>query len=234
MMKIFSTKCFIEGRSGITFIEIMVCVIIASLVFKVVHDFMSNTRQNYMYGTVNLQNLQDARLFINYLRRDFASSCPSFVDPDEDPAEGYINLQKVRKQLFVTGESNQELNGDLIQVHAHGLLFHKFVYGSYGEKPKVERVSYQFDSVSKTMTRSSETKGSKTFTGFEEVEFALYTHETNPNIPVLWVKCRIHDAKYNSAEIGKALELTTTVSSPFITGSQNNRYWRYEMGHEKF
>lgn len=235
-MKIYYTEKVnkLHNRSAITFVEMMVAVVVASLVFGVAYNFMSDTRHNYMYGTVNLQNLQEARLAINYLRSDFASACPLFVDPDETGSGGYQNLQKVRKQLFVTGDNGNDLKGELMQVHQNGILFHKFVYGSYGEKPRVEAVAYTFDGASKTLIRQSQSKGTKNFSGFENVEFALYTHEINPGVPVLWVKFRIHESSnmFGSDKIGNALELTTTISSPFVSSSLNNKYWRYETGHE--
>lgn len=233
MMITYSTENMHMNRKAITFVELMVCIIVSSLVFTVIYRFMSNTRQNYMFGTVNLQNLQDARLAINYLRRDFAASCPMFAEPS-DSNGGYVNLQKVRKQLFVT-QNSENLNGDLMQVHKNGLLFHKFVYGSFGEYPRVEAITYQFDATSQTLTRTSESQGVKTFAGFDEVEFGLYTHEINDKAPVLWVKFKINESSniYGSDEIGKALELTTTISSPFINSSQNNAYWRYQTGHQK-
>ena len=224
-----------QNRKAISFVELMVCVIISVLIFKVVYDFMSNARYNYMYGVVNLQNLQDARLAINYLRRDFSSSCPKFEAPSDDIQNGYIDLQKARKQLFITKNSNEQIKGELIQIHDHGLFFHKYIYDSHGENPKVETVSYQFDKNSNSLVRTSDTKGRKVFSGFEDVHFSLYTHEMNPNVPLLWVKFRVHESEnmYGSKKIGQALELTTTISSSFISSSQNNKYWRYETGHIK-
>jgi hypothetical protein len=235
-MTIFSiNKNKSNNRKAISFVELMICVIISALVFKIIFDFMSNTRNNYMYGVVNLQNLQDARLAINYLRSDFATACPMFTDPKEDSKNGFVNLQKARKQLFVTSKTNNDIKGELIQIHEHGLMFHKFVYGSFGENPKVESVTYQYDKTSKTLTRTSDTKGTKVFNGIEDVKFALYTHEINPDVPILWVKISVHESSnmYGSEKIGKAVELTTSISSSFINSSQNNKYWRYETGHQK-
>ena len=231
----FSKNKLYRNRKAISFVELMVCVIITALMFKLVYDFMTNTRHNYMYGVVNLQNLQEARLAINYIRRDFSSACPMFADPNEDSKNGYVNLQKARKQLFVTKDTNSSIPGELIQIHSNGLLFHKYVYGSSGEKPRVETITYQYDGSSKTLTRTSETKGTKVFTGIDDVRFALYTHEINSNVPLLWVYLKIHESgnTFGSKEIGNALELTTTISSSFICSSQNNKYWRYETGHEK-
>ncbi len=231
----YTNKKKSNNRKAISFVELMICVIVSALVLKIVFDFMSNTRSNYMYGVVNLQNLQDARLAINYLRSDFATACPMFIDPKEDSKNGYVNLQKARKQLFVTSNSDNSIKGELIQIHEHGLMFHKFVYGSFGENPKIESVTYQYDKTSQTLTRTSDTKGTKVFSGIDEVKFALYTHEINPEVPLLWVKISVHESAnmYGSKNIGNAVELTTSISSSFISSSLNNKYWRYETGHQK-
>ncbi len=233
MMKTYNIRItnILINRKAITFVEIMICLVIASMVFGVIYGFMSYTSKNYMFGVVNLQNLQDARLAINYLRRDFAAACPRFDDPEKDKKNGYINLQKIRKQLFLTNGSIK--GGDLIQVSPNKLSFHKFVYGSSDKNPRVEPITYQFDKSSQTLTRISRTKGTKVFSGIEDVNFALYFHKINPDIPLLWVKLRIHEANkmYGNKEIGKALELTTTISSAFINSSQKTKYWRYATGH---
>ena len=83
--------------------------------------------------------------------------------------------------------------------------------------------------------RFSEDGKIQKFTGFEEVEFKLYTHQLNPGVPLLWVRMKVHEGEniYGKDSIGKALELTTSISSPFLTSSVNNKYWRYETGHKK-
>lgn len=219
-------------RRAFTFVEMTISIGIALVVFLMIYRFLSNTRHHYMYGTVNLQNLQEARLALNYLRRDFSCACPRIEDPD---SAGYVTLQKVRKQVFVTSSWPSETAGDLIQIHPHGLIFHKFVFGASGVKPKVEQVSYEFDAVEKVLTRRSAGDRVQKFNGFEEVEFRLYAHQLNPKIPVLWARFKVHEGEniYGKESIGKALELTTSITSHFITSSLNNKYWRYETGHEK-
>ncbi len=222
-----------RNRSAMTFVELALSLGIGMMVFMMVYRFMSGTRQHYMYGTVNLQNLQEARLAINYLRRDFSSACPRIDTPvDED---GYVNLQKIRNQIFMSGSVTSSSGGELMQVVPGGLSFHRFNYGSPDEKPLVELVQYVFDPTAKTLSRQSETGAERIFTGIEEAEFALYTHQLNPKIPLLWVKLKVHEGEntFGTDEIGNALEITTTVASSFVASSLNNKYWRYEIGHKK-
>ena len=239
MTTLYINKIYSINRKGITFVEVMICIIIASLVFGVIYNFMSNTNRNYMYGVVNLQNLQDARLAINYLRRDFASSCPLLLGSGQDK-DWFINLQKIRNQLFVANNTNNlpgNLNNCLLQVTKEGLMFYKFKNNTFNDSvdyatPKVELISYIFDKNSRTLTRKSNTKGDTIFTGFKDVTFSIYTHEYNPNIPLLWVKFVINEYSnmYGSDKKETDLEITTTISSNFINSSQNNKYWRYETG----
>ncbi len=219
-------------RRAFTFVEMTVSIVIALVVFLMIYRFLSNTRHHYMYGTVNLQNLQEARQALNYLRRDFSCACPRIEDPD---TAGYVTLQKVRKQVFVTSSWPSETEGDLIQIHPHGLLFYKFVFGTSSVKPRVEQVAYEFDPAEKVLIRRSAGDRVQKFSGFENVEFKLYAHQLNPKVPVLWVSFKVHEGEniFGKDSIGKALELTTSITSHFITSSINNKYWRYETGHEK-
>ncbi len=234
-------------RKAFTFIEITICIIISALVFKVVYELMANTRKNYMYGVVNLQNLQDARLAINYLRRDFASSCPNFISPSYVTINGrnvfkdkeWEGFQNLRSQLFKVNASTLSQNGEtpyhgeLMVVRPTYLSFYKFVYGSTSENPKVERVTYTFKD--NKLERHSKSKGKTVFTGFANVHFSLYTHSINPDIPLLWVQFTINESPnmYGKKTIGKPLELTTTIASNFVYTSQNNKYWRFQTGFEK-
>lgn len=222
-----------EFKKGMTFVELILSLGIALMVFLMIYRFMSGTRQHYMYGTVNLQNLQEARLAVNYLRRDFSCACPRIDDPSAPG--GFVNLQKLRNQMFMSSSWTTAGGGDLIQVLPHGLLFHKFVFGSPDEMPRVEMVRYEFDPAARTLTRQTEDGNIQKFSGFEDVEFKLYTHHLNPKVPILWARFKVHEGEtiYGTEEIGKALELTTSISSPFITSSVNNKYWRYETGHKK-
>ena len=224
-------KSYLKNRKAITFVELMICLIIASLIFGVAFTFLSTTNKNYMYGLVNLQNLQNARLVINYLRRDFTAACPRFDDPEKSK-NGYVNIQRIRNQIFYDKENLA--GGDLIDIKPHKISFHKYVFGSSDKNPIVEPITYEFNSDSHTLTRTSKTRGKKVFSGIEDAKFALYVHKTNPNIPLLWVKLKIQDPKNinNDDKLGKSLEINTTISSTFVNSSLKNRYWRYEIGHE--
>jgi type II secretory pathway pseudopilin PulG len=227
---------------GFTLVETMISLAIAILVLFTVYKFLASTRQHYMYGTVNLQNLQEARLAINSIRRDFSCACPKVNYPPsaleitgaaDVMQTAFENLQKLRKQIFMTSSYTNNDRGELIQVGSSDLCFYTYVYGGTNEKPKVEQVRYNFDPSAKTLTRLGGDGSIRSFTGFENVLFELYIHELNPTVPILWVRFKIHEGeKYGDAEIGSALELTTSISSPHIASSLSNNYWRYETGHE--
>jgi len=221
-------------RFGMTFVELAISLGVGLMVLLMVYRFMSGTRQHYMYGTVNLQNLQEARLAINYLRRDFSSACPRIDEPTSSPG-GFVDLQKLRHQMFVSGSVPTGAGGDLIQILPQGLLFHKFSFGAPDQNPRVELIRYEFDSATRVLTRLTEFGQMQKFSGIEEIEFKLYSHQLNPKVPILWVRLKVHEGgnTFGSDEIGKALEVTTSITSPFIVSSVNSKYWRYETGHKK-
>ncbi|MGM0600464.1 MAG: PulJ/GspJ family protein [Candidatus Rifleibacteriota bacterium] len=223
MKNIFNKKAF-------TLVELVIAVGIALVAFLMIYRFLSSTRHHYMYGTVNLQNFQQGRLAINYLRRDFSCACPKLEDPD---VLGYTDFQKARKQIFLTSSWSSPGGDGLIQVMPQGLLFYRFIYNSPNAKPVVAMIKYEFDNSSKTLIRTGTDGKKQKFTGIENVNFKVYTHQLNNRVPVLWVKLLIHEGEniYGRDSIGKALELTSSITSPFINSSVNNKYWRYELGH---
>ncbi|HNV70730.1 MAG TPA: hypothetical protein PKO06_13600, partial [Candidatus Ozemobacteraceae bacterium] len=75
----------------------------------------------------------------------------------------------------------------------------------------------------------------KVFQGFENVEFKLYVHECNPQVPMLWVKIVVNESGNiygNNLKADRALELTTTISSAFVTSNLENLSWNYETAHQ--
>ena len=214
------------SNKGFTFVEMTLTIGISLVVFMMIYRFFSSTRSHYMYGTVNLQNLHEARMAINYLRRDFSSACPHLQD-----GASFQDIQRLQKQVFAAKEFAND-NVNLIQVTPNALAFYKFQYDSADENSRIEPINYTFSGTE--LKRIDGSGREKSFTGFKEVSFKLYTHQLNPNIPVLWVKFVIHEGEniYGTERIGNPLEITTTIASPFIAKNLENLAWRYETTHK--
>ncbi|MEW6713280.1 MAG: prepilin-type N-terminal cleavage/methylation domain-containing protein, partial [Candidatus Riflebacteria bacterium] len=118
-------KILNKNRKAFTLVEMTISVAVALVAFLLIFQFLSSTRHHFLYGTVNLQNLQEGRLAINYLRRDFSCACPRLEDPDD---ASYSDFQRTRKQIFATVSGVGGNAGDLIQVLPNGLLFYKFAF----------------------------------------------------------------------------------------------------------
>jgi len=222
-------------RRGFTFVEMAMTVGIALLVFLMIYRFMSSTRQHYMYGTVNLQNLQEARMAINYLRRDFSCATPYVAGQDQVAWE---TMQRARNFVFETPTWVATAGVNLIKCDSDSISIPKFAFGSPDEEPRVEYITYTCEPGNilsrKLVDANGNLKKEVTFSGMESVEFKLYTHQLNDNVPVLWVKLLVHDkSTYGSDDIGKALEVTASISSPFITSLVNHRNWRFETGYKE-
>ncbi|HNV72922.1 MAG TPA: prepilin-type N-terminal cleavage/methylation domain-containing protein, partial [Candidatus Ozemobacteraceae bacterium] len=128
-------------RVGFTLIEMLVSIAIGLMAMFMIYNFLGSTRMHYMYGTVNLQNLQDARLAINYLRRDFSSSC-FFVSP----SDAFKTVQLARMSGFKSGTQWSGGNSHLIEITNKKLSFHRFDFGidqAMGT-PTVKLVEYEF------------------------------------------------------------------------------------------
>lgn len=221
------------ARRGLTFVEMVVSISVALVAFLMVYSFMTGTRSHYMYGTVNLENLQNARLALNYLRRDFSSGCPLFV---KDPAatfdaqqKSFKNVTRMRDQIFGS-VSNPDL-GQPIQIQNDQLLLYRYDFSAGNQNPAVQMVRYEFDSTARKLRR--QVTGGRTieFDGFDSVSFKIYCHELNPRIPLLAVRMLIHEGKnlYGTEKIGDALEMHTTISSAFLNSNVKDRRWNYEV-----
>lgn len=220
-------------RRGFTFVEMVMSVAIALLVFLMVYRFMSGTRHHYMYGTVNLQNLQEARMAINYLRRDFSCATPYVGGQGQ---VDWPDMQKARNFVFETAAWNPIPAVNLIKLDSDSISIPKFAYGSPDEEPRIEYVTYTYEPGNilsrKLVDSTGALKREVRFTGIESVEFKLYTHQLNPNVPLLWVKLLVHDKElYNN--VGKALEVTASISSPAITSLANHPNWRFQTGFKE-
>ncbi|PKL46122.1 MAG: hypothetical protein CVV42_17735 [Candidatus Riflebacteria bacterium HGW-Riflebacteria-2] len=223
------------ARRAFTFVEMSMSVAIALLVFLMIYRFMSTTRMHYMYGTVNLQNLQEARMAINYLRRDFSCATPYIAGQGQ---VGFFTMQKAQNFVFETTGWTATAGVNLIKCDSDSLSIPKFAFGSPDEDPRIEYVTYTYEPGNilsrKLLDASGNLRKEVKFSGIENVEFKLYTHKLNANVPVLWVKLLVHDkSTYGSDEIGKALEVTASISSPFINSLVNHRNWRFETGHKE-
>ncbi|MBU1107453.1 MAG: hypothetical protein KKB51_12355 [Candidatus Riflebacteria bacterium] len=225
-------SAFKDIRRGFTFVEMAMSFGLALVVFLMVYRFMSSTRQHYMYGTVNLQNLQEARMAINYLRRDFSCATPYIGGQGQ---VDFINMQKARNFVFETSDWANISGVNLIYLDSGSIRIPKFAFDSPDEEPRVEYVTYTYEPGNilsrKSVDAGGAVKREVKFSGIESVEFKIYTHQLNPNVPLLWVRLLVHDT-YDTG-IGKALEVTTSISSPFITSLVNNRNWRFETGHKE-
>jgi len=223
-----------KPAKGFTMIELLVTLSISVFIFTMVTKFLSGTRFQFMQGTVNLQNLQDARIAINYLRRDFSSACIYFGSTRT--ANSYKEVRALQKRAFSKpGVDPTSLTEKLVTIKSPDQIsFFRFDFDSPKEEPVVERIMYRFDKTAKTLTRHSPERNIE-FKGFEDVEFRLYCHSINPDVPLLWARFLIHEGEniYGTSNIGKPLELATSISSPFLTSNLQNLPWNYETYQTK-
>lgn len=218
--------------SGFTMIELSVGIVIAMIIMFMGYRFMTNTRFQFMHGTVNLQNLQEARLAINILRRDFSSACP-FIAPD-DTAKALITLRK--KPFNKSGWANS-LKSKPVQVDDTSLLFYRFDYETQDGKaqPKVDEVKYTYDATTKTLTRFLKGKP-MVFKGIEGVKFRVFLDEYNGRVPILWVKLLAHEGKEKAGtgqDLGKPLEINTCIVSSFMNDYYSNQVWNFDVSYQK-
>ena len=168
----------------------------------------------------------------------------------------YIALQKTRRDVFLS-QDNTPSNGNAnykealpIQIDESGISFHKFVFQSDPKDPHlplVEEVNYSFNSTEGTLTRTDVKTGKrKVFNGFEVASFSLYVlkiaekdkskdESSYQEMPILWVYFRIYECVqgHKKTNIGKPLEMATSIISPYLASWMQNRRWRSDLGQKK-
>lgn len=224
-------------KTGFTFVELLVAIALAVLLFMMAYNLMSGTRAHYQHGTVNLQNLQEARMAINYIRRDFSSAAIGI----EQGVANITSIQQAKLCMFQVPDWADKDGITLIQLSAENdsssIKLPRFVFDSNAITPQLEIVAYTHDAQSLTLCRqviSADGKvvSTKNFSGILEVKFSIYTHRLNPNVPFLWVKLLVHEGLSGSKEYGTPLALTASISSPFITSLAKHRDWRFETAYK--
>lgn len=204
-------------KKGFTLVETMVAVGLASAIIFLVIRLSSVIRGDVAKGTVDLQNLQDARVVINYLRRDFSSATPLY-----DTNEKKEIRDEVRTDPVLYASSYSKHSSRPIVLNSHDIIFCKTTADSAGNRTR-EEIQYSFDPASKVLNRHS-ASGNRTFKGMEDIKFDLYYHPMNDEVPMILVTMKI---KTEEAHETKELDLTTTICSAIVNHDVTNLEWNW-------
>lgn len=216
------------NHRGMSLVEILIAVVLTSFVLLMVFKFSSGAMFQYKHGFVNLQNFQIAHTAISRLRRDFTMACPYVTKQD-----GKESMKLFLLKPFTLGGGGTFLgNNRTIQISPHHLIFYRFKFDGFSgnSNPPVEPVEYIFLPQKKTLVRKCAGKD-KEYAGFSDVEFAAYVHKTNPDVPLLRVRLLLDHGDKGTVHTGKPLELTTSISSAFVSDLVNYNGWHYRTYH---
>ena len=214
-----------KRKKGFTLVETFIAIGMATGLIILVLKMFTLLRGNVAKGTVDLQNLQDARAVINSLRRDYSCAIPSYGNDTRD------NIAMVKADPIWSNSDWNSANHPSGTTVARPVIFSdsdiefcKKVINPDGSVG-VERIQYAFDSVSKTLNRISSPSGKRqTFKGIESIKFDLYYHPSNEIIPMLLVTMNIQTTESNQTRV---LPLTTTLSSNIIPSELENLDWNW-------
>ena len=203
---------------GFTLVESIIAIGMASALIILVMKLSSAIRGDVVKGTVDLQNLQDARLVINSLRRDFTCAMPYY-----DPSDKQEDIDSVRNNPVWYAETytDSSKKSKPIIIYKYHLNFVKPVYDSSGNL-NMEEITYVFDGMNKTLIRHSSISGDKHFKGMDNIEFGLYYHPVETDIPMLLVSMTIRTTEAGET---KTLPLTTTMCSNIVNKDIVNLDW---------
>lgn len=206
-----------KRKKGFTLVETVVAVGLAAAIIALVMKLSGIIRGDVAKGTVDLQNLQDARLVINSLRRDFSSATPLY-----DSNEKMEVREEVRTDPVLYATSYTKHSSRPIVLNSHDIIFCKNTSDSGGNRVR-EEIQYSFDPSSKVLNRHS-ASGNKAFKGMEDIKFDLYYHPLNDEVPMILVTMKI---KTEEAHETKELELTTTICSAVVNHDVTNLEWNW-------
>ena len=205
-------------RRGMTLVETLMGIIVSCMLLTVVFKFYGNTL------------FQDAHIAISYLRRDFSTATPFLFS--KEGKDGQALRDTLRVPIDLIGERNLGKN-QKIAISDTIIVFHRFVERTFSQASQieVEEITYSFDPAQKTLVRKSNS-GEMKFKGFKDVLFKCYVHSTNSEVPLLWVKFVLdHGETPEGGKAGSSLELTTTISSAFISDSTISKFWNCMVDH---
>lgn len=209
------------GRVGTTLVELLMAITLFLIVLGAVLHVTSMIRSMTSRGTISLQNLQEARLAISALRRDFLTACPVFSEKDTPRARELLRRDPVRPGATapVTGQSIPILVSD------RELAFHRFVFdpSAGAGPPAIEPVRYTYEPVAERMIRITP-RLTTVFRGIRAVSFLVYAQQANPEVPLLWVNLEVRQELAGVAT-GPTLALSTTVHSAMTADLKNHPEW---------
>lgn len=207
--------------AGTTVVELLMAMTLFLFIMGVVMHMMSSVHRLAGRGTINLQNLQEARLAISSLRRDFLTACPVFSVNDPGLAREKIRQNPLRLESG-SPVADQSIP---ILVSERELIFQHFILDSAPGQIllSVEPVRYAFDQVSGHLTRTTP-RMTTTFQGIRSAAFRVYVQQSNPAVPLLWVSLEIQQSAPGIAS-GPALALSTTIYSTMAADLKNHPEW---------
>ena len=206
---------FLKNK-GYTLVEVVIAIGMIAGLLVLVMKMSSLIRGDVAKGTVDLQNLQDARVVINSLRRDFLCATPIYDDEDSENIRNEVRADPI---LFASSFNKPQKSRPIV-INEHQINFCKLTNDSAGNQLK-EEIYYFFDPVSKTLNRRG-ADGEKLFKGVENIKFDVYYHPLREDVPMLLVSMIIKTKESNET---KELPLNTTICSSIVNKDLTNLDW---------
>lgn len=208
--------------AGFTLIEMLIGLVLVSFLFAISFRVFTYISSQMSRGSVDLQELQGARLALNYLRRDFRSAAPLIAK-----TATFVQKTKTARTPMVEAASyNRGPDSVPIVIADSEIHFFRQLYNTPDAEtaPTTEQVNYRIDDTKKCLVRSSAGK-ERMFPDIKGAKFELYGHPLKPEIPLLLVTLTIDADVKDRGSARNVLELTTTISSPVAVQPLNYPRW---------
>lgn len=205
-----------NNKKAFTLIEVVVAVAMAAGLLILVMKMFGYIRGDVAKGTVDLQNLQDARLVINSLRRDFTCAVPIYDSSESLTIRDEVRANPILKtSTFTKNQKSRPIIVSNTEIN----------FGILDKSGNLNEVHYYFNPTTKTLNRKS-SEGEKAFKGIENIYFELYYHPLKDKIqiPMLLVTILI---KTKDSNVTRELPITTTMCSSVISKDIENLDWNW-------
>lgn len=176
-----------DRRAGVSLVELLVTLGLFLLLLMLVMGISDDVRLGFRRGTVNLQNLQEARLALASLRRDFLAAVPVLSLQDPAPVR-----QRIRRRPLLAIAQGQAANhsSEPILVAPQELSFRMVTGFDAAANPVLEPVRYTYDAGRQELQRVTPNR-TMTFKGVRSLCFSLVAHAAADQIPRVWVAMEV-------------------------------------------
>lgn len=209
-------------KNGFTMVEAIIGILLISLLSLSAYKIFSFILVQRNRGSVDLAELQGARVAINYLRRDFRCAVP-LINKNATIAQRKT-ARRIPAIEANTFDKSQKVIPIVVSDTEIHFFKHTFATPTTSETPKTEQINYRIDKARGCLVRTG-LDSENIFKDIKAIKFELYSHPLFKETPMLLITMKVDANKGNAHEQKRYFELSTTISSSIANHNINYEFW---------